>query len=253
MKEEKYFLILKVAMLAGKLMMEANAETTRVEDTMNRILSLSNTPRHDAYATTTGLSACLVDDINQRTYSEVLRITKRNTNLSQIDEINIISRKLCANLINFDQAMQQLTTIQKRVNDFRITFIGCFGISICFMLLITKQWQQDLIGVLWVSVGLVFWQFINKKNILNDFLFCFGGGFCSGIMAALGCHFVSYNIDVVIISTIMPLLPGTIITNAIRDLFLGDYMSGSAKTIEAIVKVAAISLGVLLSYGVLHV
>ncbi len=253
MREKQYFLMLKVAMLAGKLMMEANAETTRVEDTMNRILSLSNTRRHDAYATTTGLSACLVDDINQRSYTEVSRINKRNTNLNQIDEINRISRQLCANEINFDQAMQQLLAIQKKSNAFRIIFIGSFGISICFMLLITKQWQLDLVGVLMVSLGLVIWQYINKKNILNDFLFCFGGGFCSGMMAILGNYFVSYNIDVVIISTIMPLLPGTIITNAIRDLFLGDYMSGTAKMIEAIVKVAAISLGVLLSYGVLHV
>lgn len=250
MKKENYFLILQVAMLAGELMMEANAETTRVEDTLNRILALSLTKHHDAYATTTGLSACLVDDCNQQTFSEVRRISKRNTNLSQIDAINQISRRLCSQQIDFNQAKNALILLkQNKQSSFKITLIGTIGISICFMLLITNCWQKDLVGVLFVCFGLLLWHFINKKNFLNDFLFCFGGGFCSGLMATLAKMLVGCNIDVVIIATIMPLLPGTIMTNSIRDIFLGDYMSGGAKAIEAIVKVAAISLGVLLSYG----
>ena len=52
------------------------------------------------------------------------------------------------------------------------------------------------------------------------------------------------NMDVVIISSIMPLVPGVAITNAVRDTLQGDYLSGMARILEAFLKAAAIALGV---------
>ena len=40
------------------------------------------------------------------------------------------------------------------------------------------------------------------------------------------------NMDTVIISAIMPLVPGVAITNAIRDTLQGDYLSGGARVLE---------------------
>ncbi len=44
----------------------------------------------------------------------------------------------------------------------------------------------------------------------------------------------------------MPLVPGTAITNAIRDTLRGDYISGSARAIEAFIVALSIALGVAL-------
>ena len=52
------------------------------------------------------------------------------------------------------------------------------------------------------------------------------------------------NMDTVIISAIMPLVPGVAITNAIRDTLQGDYLSGGARVLEAFLKAASIALGV---------
>ena len=54
------------------------------------------------------------------------------------------------------------------------------------------------------------------------------------------------NMDVIIISAIMPLVPGAAITTAIRDTLQGDYMAGGAKAIEAFMKAVAIVVGVAL-------
>lgn len=53
-----------------------------------------------------------------------------------------------------------------------------------------------------------------------------------------------FNENVVIISAIMPMVPGVAITNAVRDTLLGDYISGAARILEAFLKAAAIALGV---------
>ena len=53
-----------------------------------------------------------------------------------------------------------------------------------------------------------------------------------------------FNADIVITSSIMPLVPGTAITNALRDTLRGDYMSSGAKALEAVVIAISIAVGV---------
>ena len=47
-----------------------------------------------------------------------------------------------------------------------------------------------------------------------------------------------------IIGSIMPLLPGMVFTNAIRDILYGDYTAGLARMTEAVLIAAAVALGV---------
>ncbi|HAM63404.1 MAG TPA: hypothetical protein DCP62_07115 [Erysipelotrichaceae bacterium] len=42
----------------------------------------------------------------------------------------------------------------------------------------------------------------------------------------------------------MPLVPGTAITTAIRDTLNGDYMSGGSRALESVVIAVSIALGV---------
>ena len=49
--------------------------------------------------------------------------------------------------------------------------------------------------------------------------------------------------DTVIIGAIMPIVPGAAFTIAIRDTLQGDYVAGSAKVLESLIKVAAIVVG----------
>ena len=47
-----------------------------------------------------------------------------------------------------------------------------------------------------------------------------------------------------IAGSIMPLLPGVAITNAIRDTLQGDYVSGGGRIIEAFVIALSIAVGI---------
>ena len=42
----------------------------------------------------------------------------------------------------------------------------------------------------------------------------------------------------------MPLVPGVAITNAIRDIMAGDFLSGTARVVEAVLIAVAIASGV---------
>ena len=52
------------------------------------------------------------------------------------------------------------------------------------------------------------------------------------------------HLDLIIIGSIMVLVPGAAITNAIRDTLHGDYTSGNANILQAFTEAALIALGV---------
>ena len=71
----------------------------------------------------------------------------------------------------------------------------------------------------------------------------FGGmwiSLCALLGAAAG---VSPNYDVVIIGSIMPLVPGLLMTNSIRDMIAGDFMAGISRFSEALLIAAGIAAG----------
>ena len=53
-----------------------------------------------------------------------------------------------------------------------------------------------------------------------------------------------YSRDLIVVSAIMPLVPGAAITNAVFDTLHGDYLSGLARAAEAFVIAAAVALGI---------
>ena len=66
---------------------------------------------------------------------------------------------------------------------------------------------------------------------------------CAAAAMLLKAWYPVLNMDTVIISGIMPLVPGVAITNAIRDTLRGDYISGGARVLEAFVTAAAVAIG----------
>ena len=76
------------------------------------------------------------------------------------------------------------------------------------------------------------------RNVVSSAVISIGAGLMHMFL------FPTLNMNLVITSTIMPLVPGTAITNAIRDTLQGDYTSGGAKALEAFVVALSIALGV---------
>ena len=65
------------------------------------------------------------------------------------------------------------------------------------------------------------------------------------ILATLFHHFhLIYNLDATIIGCLMILTPGIAITNSLRDIIDGNYVSGQARLVEAFFIATAIALGV---------
>lgn len=239
-----YTKLVDTAILAGKIMLESNAESYRVEDTMIRILKISNLETTEALAITTGLIATL-DDPSIVAITTSRRITTRDTNLNNIAKVNTICRNLTAGNSNLPDAYIALQNIKEEqfkpfTKDLAITLLTAF-----FALLL----GGGLIDILasWINgVVLVLVRKVDNKIEMGYFIRNVISATLIAIITAF-MHkylFINVNSDVVITSSIMPLVPGTAITNAFRDTLRGDYMSGGAKALESVLIALSIAVGV---------
>ena len=66
-----------------------------------------------------------------------------------------------------------------------------------------------------------------------------------GVITILTCKiFPKLVVDNILIGSLMTLVPGVAITNALRDLFGGDLLSGMARTTEAVLTAIALGGGI---------
>ena len=103
----------------------------------------------------------------------------------------------------------------------------------------------DFLAATVVGVCLAIAAWIGKALKFNDFCFNAFGAFVLAFSAMTICHsYPGLNSDTIIVSAVMPLVPGVTFTTAIRDTLNGDYAAGSARILEAIVVGLAVAFGV---------
>ncbi len=233
-------------------MAESGAETFRVEDTMLRILRTSSLKIVEVYVTTTGVMATLSDP-EMEPISEVMRINKRTNNLNRINEVNQISRNICDGIISIEEAYEKLIQIRdmkiysstvKSIATVVSTggFVGLFGGTMIECIIAAMN------GLIIVLVGRLLENRIGSSFMVDAVKSFFIAAFTM-LCAILFKHADS---ELIIVGSIMPLVPGIPITNAIRDTLQGDFNSGTARMIEAFVISLGIALGIGFGMGFFH-
>lgn len=249
---ESYELLLEVASLAGEIMLRNGAETYRVEDTINRILKTSNLEEVASFAITTGIVASLSGK-HAPTLTVVKRVNKRSNHLDKVCDVNAVSRAFCGGEITLKEAHKRLKEIDKKVEyDSRLKNI-CYVIASIFFTIMLGGGVYDITISCINGIILAFLLHVGDKVKATDFLM---DVFISMVVAIVTIIFSKVvhlvNIDIVIVGSIMALFPGVALTNAIRDTLSGDYASGGARILEAVVKAIGIGLGVGAGIGLMQ-
>ncbi|MCW6661110.1 threonine/serine exporter family protein [Aerococcaceae bacterium NML201209] len=243
---QHYKKISETAALAGKIMLESQAESYRVEDTVKRILQTSQLATTEVFANTTGLFMTL-DDPSIDPITLVLRIRERGTHLRKIYRVNHISRQLTSGAIDIDEAFAQLTHVDEAEYTVLHKDISIFLLVVSFAMLLGGTMTDVLIsGIAAILVILSGWfqKAVGMNAILNGTVATTLLGFCMPLILQMVAG--EQSLDIIIVSALMPLFPGTAFTNGIRDTLKGDYVSGMAKLSEAVVIATSLAIGVAL-------
>lgn len=244
------------ALLAGEIMLRSGAETYRVEDTMYHILQTSNIESTQVIALMTGIVVTLNDKNMEQPVTLMRRVEERSTNISNIIKVNDISRRYCAGKITLEEAYEELQHVKSKQYKRLVYNLATIGIAVGFAIMFGGT-PADVLAAAIVGAVLAGVVTLGKLAKINGVLVNVLAGMGIAMLTVVVQRFLFAEIstDIVIVSAIMPIVPGVAITNAIRDTLQGDYLSGCARILEALLIAMAIAvgagLGMLLVGGVL--
>ncbi len=236
--------LLLLASLAGKIMLKNGAETYRVEDTIERICkSRMNIKYADAFVTPTGIFVSLEYKGEMMTY--LIRVKNIKIDLNKIDLVNQFSREFVDSTISPSEGIVRLKKINKIKNYSPKTKVLFGSLACAFFTLLFGGTFMDFLSTYMISlIVLIIISEIDKFKMtffLNNFIGAALASFLSLVSTMIG---FGENMDIIIIGSIMALVPGVAITNAIRDTISGDFLSGLSRGMEAIFSALAIAFGV---------
>ena len=240
--ETRRELALDCFLLAGRIMMESGAETYRVEDTMIRMAVSQNMVNSHCFVTPTGIMFSPSEELATR----FVRINNRSTDLERVALVNSVSRKLVSEEYTLQQAYDELLIIDQ--TNYRSSIwmqtLAASVASACFFILLGGSWTNLPFAFVIGGIGFIIVEIIlaeTRVKIFSEFI----GSFVVGILASIAVYTgFATDLDTLIIGSIMPLIPGLLITNAVRDLMAGHFVSGLSKGAEAFLTAFAIGAGI---------
>lgn len=244
---------MEVCLLAGKIMLQSGGETYRVEDTMNRIARSSALSEAHSYVTPTGIFLSIQGKERNREQTKFLRIFQRQIDLNKIVRVNDISRRISAGQLAIEEAYPLLLEVENSRSLYPawLHIIAAALASAFFSLMFGGTGNDFLPSLLTGGLGFFLYLRANRWVEVKFFSEIFAA-FTIGAIAYLFFHLgLDIHIDKVIIGSVMPLVPGLLITNAVRDLMAGDLVSGLARGAEAFFTAFAIGAGVAVTLTLL--
>ena len=115
-----------------------------------------------------------------------------------------------------------------------------------FAIMFGGTFKDSLYAILIMAVQAIFINFTAKYKV-TAFVSNFLGAFITTLLVMVVSKVLFiYNPFSIIIVSLMPLVPGVQVTNAVRDFMAGDYLSGMIGIQAAIFVSTAIALGVVM-------
>lgn len=238
-----YNCLLELAADLGFRLATNGAETYRVEDSVSRVLS--------AYGVTSEVFAipnCLtvsIETAEGKPMTRMRRINSVSTNMDAIERYNSLSRKLCAETPDPTIAFQLLNETDNKTTKYNLPmyFVGhlltAFGFCFFFGGNLIDSICSGLCGILIGFISLL----SNRLKVNTFFSTILSAFVMSSAAYLLSAYSVTHNIDAVIISALMLLVPGMLFTNAMRDIIFGDTNSGMNRIVQVLLIAVAIALG----------
>ena len=140
--------ILEVCGKVGEIMLNAGAETSRIETTVEYIGHAAGA-KVACYATITAVFVSLENESRTR----LIKSSLGGFNLQKVDELNQLSREFVAHQITFDALKQEVARIERQVINFPwwARILGAGWVSVAPMLLF-KATNGDLAWAFFVGI-----------------------------------------------------------------------------------------------------
>lgn len=243
--------VLDIALRAGQLLLENGAETWRVEETVHRLGTALGAEWLDIYVTPTGIIISTIAAHEHRT--RIRRVVGLGVDLSKVGALVELSRRAVAGQAtraDVRERLEQIAAAQRAYPLWLVVLlvaIACAG----FAALSGAGLAEFVLTVLAAGLGMIVRLWLNRI-FASPLLTTVISALVAVTTAILSSRLIACpRPDLVIISSVLFLLPGVPMINAIGDLINGDLVSGLARGAQAALVLAALALGMVLGLALL--
>lgn len=238
--------LLACAMDIGEQMLISGAEIYRVEESIRRMCTSFGASRTDVFIITSNMMATVYTP-DGRSFTQTRRIVSSATDYERLHHLNRLSRRICEEKLSEEEIRTELEgAVNCRTYPFWLECLAYSGTAGAFTLFFGGDLLELAVSLV---AGLVvrFCLLLTEKTISGKIFSKFFSAAIATLIAYLGVKLTLIgDVDKVIIGNIMTLIPGVGLTNALRDLLVGDSVSGLLRIIEAILTAIAIAAGFFL-------
>lgn len=237
--------VIDVVVTATSIILACSGETYRAEDTALRIGRAFGLAKTEILAFPTGFMVSFTLK-NGNTITRSIRVSERSLWLSRINEVNSISRAIADNKLTAEQALEMLKELQSR--RYENPLISCLSCALCtsaFAVMFGGGVREFLISFasgFSMQFFICFLRYVAMPSLLISI---FSPGVATTVALVLIKIFGGDQMSI-IAGSIMPLLPGVAMTNAMRDTMRGDLISGVARGAEAFFNAVLVAICVSL-------
>ncbi|MGL4344428.1 MAG: threonine/serine ThrE exporter family protein [Cellulosilyticaceae bacterium] len=237
--------ILDLAIRAGEILLHNGAEIFRVQETMIRIADAYGANRFNVYVISNGIFASVDNQKGEVYCTDIRHVPLAPVHLGRVAAVNQLSRDIVEGKYAIEEAAEALERIAQIPYTKGIYQILWAGIgSGCFCYIFGGNVYDSIASFVLGAVLYTFLLGAGRHKLSKMMLNILGSGLvtlCGLIFFAVG---IGEHMDKMIIGSIIPLVPGVPLTNAIRDFFNGDYLSGMIRLIDALLIAFCIAVGV---------
>ena len=238
--------------LAGKIIMENGGETYRAEETISRMGEGFGLRDVESFAVPSGLFISFRGE-DGNPVTTVKRVRRLDRNLTRVDEVNQVSRRVFSGEDNCEQALARLRKIEVDPGAFPgkwalpAAFLCACGFTALFGGNVAAIAVAGAVAAFVQGMEIFLARFRNRGLTASVL---------GGLVTALLPHLLAMAVpglqtELIIAGAIMPLVPGLAMTNAVQDTMRGDMVSGLSHGVQAILTAFLIAGGALLAIAAL--
>lgn len=238
-------------LLMGEALTQCGAEIFRVEDTLNRIGYAYGVKEMNVFVITSGM-VITMDYADGSAITETRRMRGITGNdFEELESINELSREICLNPVPVAEFAERMDAILRRkaqakgFKAARGVIAGSALAAGAFALFFGGDVADGIAAAIF-SLLIVWMQMKVAPVCMTREVFEFICSFAVILLIGVTCRLVpGLAQDKIMIGDIMLLVPGVAFTNSIRDILLGDTLSGILRFIEAMLLTGALAAGAI--------
>lgn len=236
--------IIQIAARIGQGLLESGAEAYRVENSIHYVIEAYDLGKCQVFSIPNYLHIDLTDKAG-KTHSKMCRSNStKGVDLEKLNALNALCRSISAEKPTAEEIWEKLEQI-RHSREYSLPMqmlayaVGSGGFALFWGGVALDAIAAAIIGAI-VAVAMYYMGKLDTNLFFKSIL-------ASALSALLTCLFLSFGLGVnrseIIIGIFMMLLPGLMITNFMREIIVGDWLSGITKLAEALLIATSIALG----------